>query len=184
MPNRGLPIGEVLVPTRQQKQLKVADLFNSNLQAWNWTALVQFAGLVLALNIRDEHVGLILKGGIRDKLMFTWATNGEFSVKRVYQMIQQSNPIINPTVTDEDRKLWKTIWKLKSITPRVQMFIWKSLNGALPTGAESAKRLQGFPSACQLCQCPVEDVMHEIFLCPHSSATWFSWDFALKQFQT
>lgn len=87
MPNRGLPIGEVLVPTRQQKQLKVADLFNSNLQAWNWTALVQFAGLVLALNIRDEHVGLILQGGIRDKLMFTWATNGEFSVKRAYQMI-------------------------------------------------------------------------------------------------
>lgn len=87
MPNRGLPIGEVLVPTRQQKQLKVDDLFNSNLQAWNWTALVQFAGLVLALNIRDEHVGLILQGGTRDKLMFTWATNGEFSVKRAYQMI-------------------------------------------------------------------------------------------------
>ena len=50
---------------------------------WNIQAPLTIFGCdQLAQRIAYEHMQLMLYAGISDKLMYAWAHNGEFSVKR------------------------------------------------------------------------------------------------------
>lgn len=62
-----------LVPTTlQQRSLKVVSL-----QILDMQKLLNFGGFGHALRIMDQHKNLTLQTDVPDKLMFTWATNGQ-----------------------------------------------------------------------------------------------------------
>lgn len=166
--------------TRDNRSVRVKALFNNNAGVWNGNALANFGGEQTAQDIEAEHRMTILHEGVRDKLMFTWSSNGEFSVKRAYQMLVQLNPIIRKIHSDDERFLWKKIWKTKDVNPRIRIFFWKLLCNSLPTGAALARRLQGFDATCHVCYNNIEDVSHVLFHCPHARATWFISSLALR----
>ena len=79
---------------------------------------------------------------MQDKPMFTWAKNGNFTIKKAYEMLQQLQPLIQYIGTAEEHLVWKQIWMNKLIIPRVKTFIWKAIHDALPSGCALAKRIQ------------------------------------------
>lgn len=109
-------------PRRAQTRIKVATLFDVNTQSWNRTKLIQFGGNNVSNSIIAELSGVVLRPGVNDKIVFTWATNGEFTVKSAYKMLDQLNNFIRPVVTKEEKGIWKKIWKSSGVPPRVRMF--------------------------------------------------------------
>lgn len=154
-------------------QHKVTSLFDSASLSWDLQKLLDFGGESIASAIVNEHQGLVLRQGIPDKIMYTWAANGEFSVKKAYQMLDTLQPLERYVVSDLEKAVWKEIWKIKGIAPRVRIFFWKIVKGALPTSHALAKRIPTISSQSKICLNPLEDAFHAIFYCPHARATWF-----------
>lgn len=125
---------------RSQSQLKVRYLFNYTNQAWDRSRQVEVFGQQTASQFEEEFRNKILYPGIEDKLMFTWARNGEFSVKRAYEMIYQLQPLERFVQDENSRLLYKKIWYTKGILPKIRVFFWKVLNRGLPTSVEMARR--------------------------------------------
>lgn len=113
---------EISVPPQQHLFPKVASLFNNTTLTWNSEALIEFGGPQIANSIIRQHTHVVLQQGVKDKLMFTWATNGEFTIKKAYQMLQQLHPLIQHTTSKEEELIWKRIWKNKTTAPRVKTF--------------------------------------------------------------
>lgn len=161
------------IPKNQQKFDRVENLFNRDLLNWDFQSLVEFAGPAIATRILAEHSETTLQEGLQDKLIFTWARNGEFSVKQAYHMVSQLTPNYTAILSNEEQQTWKRIWKSKGITPRVKIFFWKCMHNALPTGAALTKRIHSITPACKICNAPSEDIVHALFLCDHARAVWY-----------
>lgn len=63
------------------------------------------------------------------------------------------------------------IWKLK-LQPRVKIFLWKAVNGWLPTKQFFATRGISLDPHCDLCPDSIEDMMHVLFHCPFAHSVW------------
>ncbi|XP_078177812.1 uncharacterized protein LOC144572217 [Carex rostrata] len=134
----------------------------------------------MALDIANEHYNLSLKQGIQDKLMFTWATNGEFTVKRAYQMLFEFRPRTDISQSEAEKKLWTQIWKIQGTIPKIKLFIWKAIQGALPSASNLARRISKIEPTCGICGTDQEDAEHIIFHCPHARVTWFQSSLGLR----
>lgn len=161
-------------PSCELQQAKVAFFFNQQILVWNQHYLVQFRGSEFAKTICNEQANTILRPGTKDKLMFTWVKNGEFSVKAAYHLLRNSQPLTSRHVSEQETIIWKKIWKILCIPQKVRMFFWKAMQGALPTAAALSKRIPSIEPDCKLCGMTREDVLHTLFLCQHARATWFS----------
>lgn len=155
-------------------------MFNHNLQTWDSSTLSQLLGTQAAEAIEREHSCTILRQGFNDKLIFTWAANGEFCVKRAYQMLMQLRVNFNHMQSDLEKIIWKTIWHAKGVLPRVRMFMWKAMHDVLPVGLALHKCIQQISSIYKLCGANEEDIMHVLFHCPHARATWFQSTLGLR----
>lgn len=80
-------------PTREQKNIKVVSFYDSLTLSWKVSELNMFGGNQIANYILNEHLGYVLQMDTPDRLMFTYATNGEFTVKQAYRMLDQLQPI-------------------------------------------------------------------------------------------
>lgn len=160
-------------PTRQQLHTKVVSLFDNRTGHLDLQKLCDFAGNQIAIDIIREHAGVTIRPGIPDRLMFTWATNGEFFVKKAYSMLETLQAFEMPVPTDSESYLWKKIWKIKGVAPRIRMFFWKAIKGALPSAGKLASRIQGINPNCKLCNLTTEDASHAMLHCTHARLTWF-----------
>lgn len=85
-----------------------------------------------------------------------------------------------PRRMQEEDLIWKQIWKTKGVVPRVKMFFWKAVQGALPMSAALSRRINQISAACKLCDHSSEDVNHALLHCHQARATWFSSCFGLR----
>lgn len=65
----------------------------------------------------------------------------------------------------------RRIWKLK-ILPKIQVFLWKVVSGAIPTAARMCARGIFIDPVCQRCCVEEETISHMLFECPHATAIW------------
>lgn len=73
-------------------------------------------------------------------------------------------------VTDPSRKSsW--VWKL-SVSETVRVFVWRSLQDALPTNDKRVGCNLAMSAACPRCSCSVEDIMHCLRDFPHAKELW------------
>lgn len=94
---------------RHLTNTKVASLFDLDTLSWNLYKLIECFGEQMATEIEAQLRGKILYPNIEDKLMFTWANNGEFMVKKAYRMLEQLQ-FLNPEMTsDRDKFLWSKV---------------------------------------------------------------------------
>ena len=101
-----------------------------------------------------------------DTLLFTYAKNGNFSVRKAYQMLKGA------TGTEPDKKLWDRVWTGNNLSPKLKVFIWRCIKGALPVRAILSYRLRHFSSDCPLCQSQSETVMHTLFHYEFAKRFW------------
>lgn len=91
----------------------------------------------------------------------------------------ESNPI-RIEYGEQKLKALRHVWKWKQVLPRVKMFIWRAIHDGLTTAWELARRMQRMSPRCVRCDLENEYVMHLLFFCPLSQATWFISRFHLR----
>lgn len=111
-----------------------------------------------------------------DTLIFTQATNGQFSVKKAYGLLKGWGDLADPQL----KALWNMIWGKGNIPPRVRIHIWKLLNSALPLGAVIHRRIPAACPNCQICGQDEESPIHHALKCQFSRLCHFLGPLALK----
>lgn len=141
-----------------RRGLKVRDLIVSDSNAWNVEMLIEIFGYQNCLYIL-ENVQIPREGTGEDVLIFTGSTHGRFSVKQAYnKATSNSSAGVNDPV-------WKLIWKKGNILPRLRLFLWKLMHGALPLAKILHARISRGDPTCAVCGQGEEDVIHMLFSC-------------------
>lgn len=112
----------------------------------------------------------------QDMLLFDPSPSGQYSVKRVYNEINEKWR----AVPNNCPELWQGIWKKGDIQPRVRLFLWKLVSGALPLAQSIASRIGAVSSTCVICSQGEEDAMHMVFQCQFARACWMSSGFPFR----
>lgn len=121
-----------------------------------------------------ENVQIPRAGARVDVLIFTGSTHGRFSVKQAY------NKATGHDATGVNDPVWKWIWKKGTILPRIRMFLWKVMHGALPLAKILHTRISRGDPNCLMCCQGEEDMMHMLFLCPFARACWLMGPLAIR----
>lgn len=160
-------------PTAEQRRLCVRDLVIEETGTWNVNLLIQLFGHVNCMTI----LGSVLPprdGAGDDTLIFANSSTGKFSVKHAYKGITQEVHV------QQGSMVWKLIWRKGQILPRIRVFLWKLLHGALPLAKIISSRTSRGNPSCAVCNQGEEDTMHMLFLCPFARACWLLGSLALR----
>ncbi|KAL0744395.1 hypothetical protein Bca4012_085908 [Brassica carinata] len=161
--NQQLPVGP---PNETQVELMVADLLEPETRAWDILKIRRH------LPDFEERILSIIPSltGAPDKLIWLGTRSGDYSTKSGYFS----------AVTDDDDRLllqndqrfkWKTrVWNLPC-APKVRLFSWKLLKGALPVGERLLERHVPVDPRCKRCGCS-ESIIHLLFQCQFAQRVW------------
>ncbi|KAK4274243.1 hypothetical protein QN277_017497 [Acacia crassicarpa] len=146
---------------------------------WDLTLISQY----ISSEVKSAIYGInILSNGLPDKLVWTSAQNGVYSVKAGYHTSKEKvlsdgnkagSSIVIPT------SCWKSVWKIQVI-PRVQHFIWRILNNVVATNGALFRRKRSQNRICPICTDAVETVEHLFFHCPWTRCVWFGCSLGVK----
>jgi zinc-binding in reverse transcriptase len=104
------------------------------------------------------------------KVIFTVVSHGCYTIKIGYQMLK--------SMTRENQvgtiQFWRILWKQVDVLPRIQLFIWRIVQGGLPVGETWARKLGLNVPVCAICGMDVDDVMHVLFYCQFARAVWLA----------
>ncbi|KAK4255381.1 hypothetical protein QN277_008388 [Acacia crassicarpa] len=113
--------------------------------------------------------------GLEDKLIWSYAKNGEYTVKLGYMAeknrLKAGTCRAGPSIVVSASN-WKSVWKLK-IIPRVQHFIWRVLNASIATNYALFRRRRAESSLCPICEQTEETTEHLFFHCAWTRCVWF-----------
>lgn len=101
-----------------------------------------------------------------DTLLFTYAKDGKFSVKKTYQLLK------GEPSQHSDRSFWDRLWKDTGLTPKLKIFVSRCIKGALLVRAILSYRIRTLSPLCPLCQLVPETIMHTLFHCEFAKRAW------------
>lgn len=160
------------------RQLVLRDLTDQVSEQWDVNKLVELfgyrQGLHIVANIQPPR-----RDAGHDKLIFKLTVNGEYSVKQAYNHLEQLRNI-ETRPGDKGKSFWELIWKKGEVQPRIRLFLWKAVKGALPLGQILKSRISKGNPTCYLCGEQEEDVNHLLFKCQFARQCWFGGPLALK----
>ncbi|KAF7808425.1 reverse transcriptase [Senna tora] len=151
----------------------VADLMKHN-NTWN-TSLLNI--------VYDSNTAAIIASiplsvtGVRDKLVWTGASSGNYRVKDAYKCIVTTIPSHSPPISPDTHgmhtfPIWKAIWKLR-LPFRIIMFLWRMLNNNLPACSVLIKHHMVLDDVCLACGEKGESLNHIFLQCPFAKVVWF-----------
>jgi hypothetical protein len=119
------------------RRLCVKDLVTTDNGEWNSQKLISVLGFRMALYVAVKFRNHLCFTGVPDRLVFTKASHGCYTVKIGYLMLRymkrqgsnQNNGLL---------LFFKTLWKQNNIIPRIQFFLWRIAQEGLPVGASWA----------------------------------------------
>lgn len=154
--------------TAAERKLCVKDLVVEETGTWNVDLLIQFYDhqncLYTLTNVKPPR-----EGACEDRLIFSDSTTGAFSVKKAFKHISQINQGVQGNL------VWKLVWRKGSILPRIRIFLWKLMHGALPLAKILATRTSRGEPTCTVCNQGDEDVLHMLFWCPFCKSLLAAW---------
>lgn len=109
--------------------------------------------------------------GAEDKLIWLGTKTGDYSVKSGYYTALEeeeagAGDLIIPPNFD-----WRTnIWAI-DCAPKVKLFAWKVIKGAIPVGERLLERHIPIDPKCKRCGC-IESIIHLLFQCPFARKVW------------
>ncbi|CAA7031322.1 unnamed protein product [Microthlaspi erraticum] len=151
---------------REFKDLKMEDLFLPNSRTWN-KSLIQ-----RVLPLYEKEILGIIPGSYEteDRLAWLPQANGEYSVKSGYftarARIQEDFVPDNGSRFNWITDSWKGLY-----VPKLKLFVWKSVQGALPVGENLATRGINMQAKCVHCGEP-ETTVHLLFHCRFAQSVW------------
>lgn len=145
-------------------QIGCNTLLNTQQTGFDFPKMQSILGPVHASIIAQSYEYHNFSPTIPDKLIFTFASNGLFTLKQGYQLLSQLHHRA-PTVPQHapSPNPWSILWQPLQIAPRIRLFIWKALHEAVPTSEILHHRIPHINPACPICQDPHETMSHLIF---------------------
>jgi hypothetical protein len=158
----------------------VSDLWVPNTKTWNLSLLTTLFGSHIANEVANIP---ICNDGGEDVLIWKYTPSGICSSKSAYQIFDPSfyghNAGPHQIISPQSRKILQEIWKCGNIPPRVQVFGWRLMRGAIATGLRAAARSKHIDQRCIRCG-NNEDDFHLFFDCKFSQAVWFASPLGLR----
>lgn len=155
-------------PGEQVQELKVAELMLPESCEWDVHKL--------HLHVPEDQIQCIKpsQSGSLDKVICLGTKTGEYSTKSGYYFAVNMEDIRDEMANAANLNVnfnWKKhIWDL-DIAPKVRMFSWKLLKGAIPVGERLAERHVPIEPRCKWCGCS-ESILHLLFHCPFARKVW------------
>ena len=123
------PLKPMGPPNCNDQQLRVSDLLCDQTKEWN----IDLVNRLLPHYAKDIFCLKPSKGPSTDKHIWTLCTNEEYYTKTGYH--SASPPLLAEdaiTLPNRDRFNWNNeVWKA-SCSPKIQLSLWKPVQGALP----------------------------------------------------
>jgi hypothetical protein len=158
----------------------VSDLCIPNTKVWNISLLTTLFGAHNASLVANIPIN---KDNGDDMLIWKHTPSGICTSKSAYQVFCPSFYGLNAgpyqSLTPQTRKILQEIWKCGNIPPRVQVFGWRLMRGAIATGMRTAVRSNHIDPLCTRCG-NKEDDFHLFFDCKFSQAVWFASPLGLR----
>lgn len=104
----------------------------------------------------------------KDCLIFTFAKDGKFTIKKAYIMLRLAKPLTG------EKEFWERVWRHKGLLLKFKLFIWKCALNAIPVQKAISRRIQFVSPLCQLCHEEDETVTHALFGCHFARAVWLA----------
>ncbi|KAJ1702528.1 hypothetical protein LUZ63_002307 [Rhynchospora breviuscula] len=152
----------------RQRRFFVSYFLNPSGQ-WDCGKLIEEFGFAIALFISMSIKPPLLEPTRADRLIFTYARNGQFTLKRAYHLVA---PEVAPPNFPPD--LISLIWNTKGLLPRIRLFLWKIMHNGLPLGDLIGRRISNTSRPCSLCGFHAETIQHALFKCPWAQSLWFA----------
>lgn len=151
-------------------EMRVKDLIDPVSKTWDM--------LILEDNFFPRDIGIILKikPVVSSEGYWCWEHNkaGEYSVKSGYWLVLQiyKSELIREAQTQPSLNVLKDlIWQLK-IAPKIKVFLWKVVCGAIPVADKIASRGMRIDTRCQMCGLDRESPNHVLFSCAVARQVW------------
>lgn len=145
--------------SRSQREANVSTLLDPGIGNWDFQKLQSIFGFSQALTIATLESVTPSPHPAPDTLFFTYAKDGNFTIKKAYQLIREDRG------DGSDRKFWDWVWTGTNLTPKLKVFLWRCVRGALPVRAILASRMRQVPATCPICNSHPETIMHALFHC-------------------
>lgn len=151
-------------------ELMVDHLIDPHTRNWKWHRLKElFPPSEIQLISRQRPIP-----SHEDSFCWSRTNNGLYSVKSGYELSSrkthqslfkeaESCPSLSP--------LYETIWKMHT-APKIRVFIWKALKGAIAVEDRLNTRGIGVKDGCLMCGEASETVNHILFQCPLARQVW------------
>ncbi|KAJ1700918.1 hypothetical protein LUZ63_000697 [Rhynchospora breviuscula] len=155
---------------RSNRKKVVADLFYFSTGNWKEDVLNQMFTQPQVEAIKRLQTKPTRNDGKVDKLIWEVSKTGRYSVKEGYQWLWRQRRV---QFTSPVAQLWQRVQKWKGIAPKVKIFLWRLISGALMIANNLHRRINRISPMCQRCRNENEFEMHCFFFCQGSRAIWF-----------
>ncbi|XP_026452249.1 uncharacterized protein LOC113352667 [Papaver somniferum] len=119
--------------------------------------------------IKEKILAISTQSEEKDKMKWRHHSSGDFSVKNIYNFLNNQDQEVD-TMVDFP---WKRLWKIKTI-PRIKLFLWKLVQKALPTSSRLASHMDNISADCQMCNAQIQENEQHLFrFFPFARAIWF-----------
>ena len=155
------PMAPIGPPTFINQQLMVKDLMNPVTNDWDLQKIRQH------LPQYEENIRLPIPSASAPKDRVVWLPedSGVYTTKSGYKTIFEEKNDLNP-----DFDWMRFVWKIH-IPPKIQHFLWRLLNNALPVGELLA--IRGIKAELQCKRCGEAETLQHMFLqCPFAGELW------------
>lgn len=150
--------------------LNVSELIDRRLGDWNQTTLEDLfvpGDILLIKRIRPA----VLQD---DFYIWKFNKSGDFSVKSAYWLASQdvqSQARMEADALPSTNDLKSQVWDLQT-DPKIKVFLWKVLCGAMPVAVALNGRGMKVDDRCQNCGMDGESLLHVLFTCSLSRQVW------------
>lgn len=150
-------------PKEIDRDLVVADLLVRDSVQWNRQKIESILPSVAHL------IYQIFPSSLNAEDRFCWqrTKSGIYSVRSGYYAMIDESP---PAVIHHAFNWHKNVWSVKT-TPKINLFLWRLVQGALPLGANLQARGLTANTNCPHCNAP-ETALHLILHCPYAQQVW------------
>jgi len=158
------------IQSLQNIRLRVDALINMETGCWNTNLL---RALFHHTDVRIIQASKPVVGR-SDFFCWTETRNDIYSIRSGYDLaykFHHLDQITEATNRPSRTTIVEACWKIPTV-PKIQVFLWKLLRGALAvTERLKTKGIQSY-DGCWFCDADLETINHMLFLCPYARQVW------------
>ena len=155
-------------PREIDQDLFVSDLLTRGSNIWN----VQKVQLMFPELANDILCMWPSRFGAEDRVIWNPSKSGDYTTKSGYYEAVKLQDLDRPNMHHREELEWnKYVWSVKTL-PKIEVFLWKILQDALPLGAALQRRgICSQAAACSRCG-ETETAAHLFLHCRYTKRVW------------